>query len=79
MSRAKAKAPSDLDLHNAALLASAVSFTASIFAYGRKNTIPFATVEEARAMAEKMTAAVDNGRRACVYGVTAEGASVLIP
>lgn len=75
----QSRKPTAQDIYNAEQIARAASFTASIFAYGRHNTVPCPTLEAARAMADRMTAAVKNGRMGIVYAITPEGTAIMVP
>lgn len=66
------------DEWNASQIAKAVAWSASIFYNRRHNTLRFATRSEAEDMARRMTAVVDNGRRASVYAITPEGFTVYV-
>jgi len=76
---ARASKPHPADVANANIVAAAVRFDIALFlGVGRYATDTAATVEEARAKADRLVATHPNGRRPLIYGVTADGRSGLV-
>ena len=67
------------DAANLALIPLATKFSAAILA-GRKHTrVELPTLEAARTEAARMNATANNGRKALVYAIGANGESILVP
>ena len=76
---ARARKPHPADVANANIVAAAVRFDIALFlGVGRYATETAATLEEARAKADRLVAKHPNGRRPLIYGVTADGRSGLV-
>ena len=76
---ARARKPHPADVANANIVAQAVRFDIALFlGVGRYATETAATLEEARAKADRLVAKHPNGRRPLIYGVTADGRSGLV-
>ena len=76
---ARARKPHPADAANANIVAQAVRFDIALFlGVGRYATETAATLEEARAKADRLVAIRPNGRRPLIYGVTADGRSGLV-
>lgn len=68
------------DLADAAMIARAVRFDATIFlGVGQFHTETFTDLAAARQRASQLTAQVSNGRRGMVYAIIPEGRSTLVP
>jgi hypothetical protein len=76
---ARARKPHPADVANANVVASAVRFEIALFlGAGRYATDTAQTLDEARRKAAGLVAMHRNGRRALIYGVTADGRSGLV-
>ena len=71
---ARVSKPHPADVANANIVAAAVRFDIALFlGVGHYATDTAATLEEARAKADRLVALHPNGRRPLIYGVTADG------
>lgn len=76
---ARVSKPHPADVANANIVAAAVRFDIALFlGVGRYATDTAATLEQARAKADRLVAMHPNGRRPLIYGVTADGRSGLV-
>jgi hypothetical protein len=76
---ARVSKPHLADVANANIVAGAVRFDIALFlGVGRYANDTAATLEEARAKADRLVALHPNGRRPLIYGVTADGRSGLV-
>jgi hypothetical protein len=62
-----------------ALIPACKKFTATILKDNKPQTFEFDTLAGARLEAEKLNATANNGRKALVYAITAEGRAILVP
>lgn len=76
---ARVSKPHPADVANANIVAAAVRFDIALFlGVGRYATDTAATLEQARAKADRLVAMHPSGRRPLIYGVTADGRSGLV-
>jgi hypothetical protein len=67
------------DAADLALIPACKKFTATILKGGKPQTSEFDSLTSARLEAVKLDATSNNGRKALVYAITAEGKSILVP
>jgi hypothetical protein len=67
------------DAADLALIPACKKFTATILKNNKQQTATFDTLTDARIEAARLNATANNGRKALVYAITAEGRSILVP
>jgi hypothetical protein len=67
------------DAADLALIPGCNSFTATILKNNKPQTAEFPTLGGARIEAARLNATANNGRKALVYAITAEGRAILVP
>jgi hypothetical protein len=67
------------DVADLALIPACTKFTATILKDNKPQTTEFDTLAGARLEAAKLNATANNGRKALVYAITAEGRAILVP
>ena len=67
------------DAADLALIPACKKFTATILKNNKPQTAEFGTLGGARIEAARLNATANNGRKALVYAITAEGRAILVP
>ena len=67
------------DAADLALIPACKKFTATILKNNKQQTVSFDTLAAARIEAARLNATANNGRKALVYAITAEGRAILVP
>ena len=67
------------DVADLALIPACKKFTATILKNNKPQTVAFDTLAAARIEATRLNATANNGRKALVYAITAEGRAILVP
>ena len=67
------------DAADLALIPACKKFTATILKNNKPQTVEFGTLGGARIEAARLNATANNGRKALVYAITAEGRAILVP
>ena len=67
------------DAADLALIPACKKFTATILKNNKPQTAEFDTLGGARIEAARLNATANNGRKALVYAITAEGRAILVP
>ena len=67
------------DVADLALIPACTKFTATILKDNKPQTTEFDSLAGARLEAAKLNATANNGRKALVYAITAEGRAILVP
>ncbi|SIO50062.1 hypothetical protein SAMN05443247_06621 [Bradyrhizobium erythrophlei] len=67
------------DIADLALIPACKKFTATILKDNKPQTTEFDSLDAARIEAAKLNATANNGRKALVYAITADGRAILVP
>jgi len=67
------------DVADLALIPACKKFTATILKDNKPQTTEFDSLDAARIEAAKLNATANNGRKALVYAITADGRAILVP